>query len=577
MRILNQNQEDLLVLERNLLNDLQMALVSFGASKSDLDTLNQSIRQIDDLFLLVIVGEFNAGKSSFINALLGEHLLQEGVTPTTTQINIIRYSDQNQETLSDKNILVIGAPIPILNEISIVDTPGTNAVIRKHEEITSQFVPRSDLVLFVTSADRPLSESERAFLQQIRDWGKKLVIVLNKIDLLQNDEEVKQVEDFIKENAFILLGIQPDVFSVSSRLALQAKQGKPHLWHASHFDELEQHIKSSLDETERIRLKFLNPIGVGLNLNQRYYDVVQSRLNLLNDDWEVISSVERQLTLYREDMVHDFDYRMSDIENILFEMEQRGQNFFEEYLRIARIPDLLKKDRIQNAFKLDVIADVPQQIEAKINELIDWMVDRDFRQWQAVLEHLEKRKNAHEGKIIGDNFNTSFQYNREHLIESVANRAKRVVDGYDRHFEAENIAEGAQNAVAAAAAIEVGAVGLGTLIAVLASSLAADVTGILVAGAVAVLGLFVIPAKRRKANQELTEKLKNLREQLVSTLTTQFNHELDRSLERINTAISPYTRFVRSERDSLDQVNEELSQLQIHLMNLEKQIKQMTD
>lgn len=576
MRILNQNQEDLLLLERNLLNDLQMALVSFGASKSDLDTLNQSIRQIDDLFLLVIVGEFNAGKSSFINALLGEHLLQEGVTPTTTQINIIRYSDQNQETLSDKNILVIGAPIPILNEISIVDTPGTNAVIRKHEEITSQFVPRSDLVLFVTSADRPLSESERAFLQQIRDWGKKLVIVLNKIDLLQNDEEVKQVEEFIKDNAFTLLGIQPDVFSVSSRLALQAKQGKPHLWHASHFDELEQHIKSSLDETERIRLKFLNPIGVGLNLNQRYYDVVQSRLNLLNDDWEVISSVERQLVLYREDMEHDFDYRMSDIENILFEMEQRGQNFFEEYLRIARIPDLLKKDRIQNAFKLDVIADVPQQIEAKINELIDWMVDRDFRQWQAVLEHLEKRKNAHEGKIIGDNFNTSFQYNREHLIESVANRAKRVVDGYDRHFEAENIAEGAQNAVAAAAAIEVGAVGLGTLIAVLASSLAVDVTGVLVASAVAVLGLFVIPAKRRKANQELTEKLKNLREQLVSTLTTQFNHELDRNMERINTAISPYTRFVRSERDTLDQVNEELSQLQIHLMNLEKQIKQMT-
>jgi small GTP-binding protein len=576
MKILNKNQEDLLSLERNLLNDLQMALVSFGASKSDLDTLNQSIRQVDDLFLLVIVGEFNAGKSSFINALLGERLLKEGVTPTTTQINIIRYSDENQETLKDKNILVIGAPIPVLHEISIVDTPGTNAVIRKHEEITSQFVPRSDLVLFVTSADRPLSESERAFLQQIRDWGKKLVIVLNKIDLLQNDDEVEQVKDFIKDNSFALLGIQPEIFSVSSRLALQAKQGNPHLWHASHFEELEQHIKSSLDETERVRLKLLNPVGVGLNLNQRYYDIVQSRLNLLNDDWEVISSVERQLNLYKDDMVHDFDYRISDIENILFEMEQRGQNFFEEYLRIARIPDLLKKDRIQNAFKLEVIADVPQQIETKIQELIDWMVDRDFRQWQAVLEHLEKRKNAHEGKIIGDSFNTTFQYNREHLIESVANRAKRVVDGYDRHLESESIAEGAQNAVAAAAAIEVGAVGLGTLIAVLASSVAADVTGILVASAVAVLGLFVIPAKRRKANQDLTEKLKNLREQLVKTLSTQFNHELDRSLERINTAISPYTRFVRSERDSLDRVNEELSQLQIHLINLEKQIKQMT-
>ncbi len=575
MRILKQNQEDLLTLERNLLNDLQMALVSFGASKADLETLGQSIRQIDDLFLLVIVGEFNAGKSSFINALLGDNLLKEGVTPTTTQINIIRYHEEPQETITDRNILVIGAPIPMLKEISIVDTPGTNAIVRKHEEITSQFIPRSDLVLFVTSADRPLSESERAFLQQIRDWGKKLVLVLNKIDLLQNEDEVHQVENFISDNIRSLLGIQPEIFSVSSRLALQAKKGNPHLWHASHFEELEKHIQNSLDETERIRLKFLNPIGVGLNLNQRYADVVQSRLELLNEDWEVISSVERQLSLYKEDMRQDFDFRMADIENILYSMEQRGQIFFEEYLRIARIPDLLKKEKIQNAFKLEVIADVPQQIEEKIQEIIDWMVERDFRQWQAVLDHLDKRKNAHQGKIMGDNLNTSFQYNREHLIESVANRAKRVVDGYDRHIEAANIAEGAQNAVAAAAAIEVGAVGLGTLIAVLASSLAADVTGILVASAVAVLGLFVIPAKRRKANLELTQKIKMLREQLVATLNTQFNHEMDRSLERINAAIAPYTRFVRSEKESLDQVNEELSQLQIHLLNLDKQIKQM--
>ncbi|MDO9086651.1 MAG: dynamin family protein [Anaerolineaceae bacterium] len=575
MRILNQNQEDILSLERNLLNDLQMALVGFGASKEDLETLNQSIRQIDDLFLLVIVGEFNAGKSSFINALLGENLLKEGVTPTTTQINIIRYHDQNQETLTEKNILVIGAPIPILKEISIVDTPGTNAIVRKHEEITSQFVPRSDLVLFVTSADRPLSESERSFLQLIRDWGKKLVIVLNKVDLLQNDDEVQQIEKFIKENIQSLLGIQPEIFSVSSRLALQAKKGNPLLWNASHFEGLEKHIQSTLDEGERVRLKFLNPIGVGLNLNQRYTSVVKTRLDLLNADWEVINSVERQLTLYKDDMRHDFDYRMADIENILFAMEQSGQKFFEDYLRISRIPDLLRKERIQNAFKLEVIGDVPQQIEQKIHELIDWMVERDFRQWQAVLEHLDKRKNAHQGKIIGDNFNTSFQYNREHLIESVANRAKRVVDGYDRHIESANIAEGAQNAVAAAAAIEVGAVGLGTLIAVLATSLTADVTGILVASAVAVLGLFIIPAKRRKANLELTEKIKTLREQLIATLSTQFNHEIDRSLERIDSAIAPYTRFVRSEKDSLDQVNEELDQLQVHLLNLEKQVREM--
>ncbi len=71
------------------------------------------------------------------------------------------------------------------SDINIVDTPGTNAIHREHEAITREFVPRSDMVLFVTSADRPFTESERAFLQGIREWGKKIVVVLNKIDILE--------------------------------------------------------------------------------------------------------------------------------------------------------------------------------------------------------------------------------------------------------------------------------------------------------------------------------------------------------------------------------------------------------
>jgi predicted GTPase len=77
----------------------------------------------------------------------------------------------------------VNYPVEWLRDINIVDTPGTNAVIRKHEQITSEFVPRADLILFVTSADRPFTESERQFIERIRDWGKKVVFVVNKIDI----------------------------------------------------------------------------------------------------------------------------------------------------------------------------------------------------------------------------------------------------------------------------------------------------------------------------------------------------------------------------------------------------------
>ncbi len=73
----------------------------------------------------------------------------------------------------------------ILRQCHLVDTPGTNALDRSHEALTTHYVPRADLVLFVTSADRPFSESERVFLEQIREWGKKVVVAVNKIDILK--------------------------------------------------------------------------------------------------------------------------------------------------------------------------------------------------------------------------------------------------------------------------------------------------------------------------------------------------------------------------------------------------------
>lgn len=573
MQILSNIQEEVLLRERTVLSDLQLSLARFGSDLEDQETIKKSILQIDDLFLLVVVGEFNSGKSSFINALMGTKILKEGVTPTTNRINIIRYDDQPKETVLDNNTLLINAPIALLKEISIVDTPGTNAIIREHEVITNQFIPRSDMVLFVTSSDRPLSESERNFLQSIRDWGKKLVIVLNKIDLLQNDEEIDQVSKFIRDNTQTLLDIEPEIFPLSARSALMAKAGNPALWQTSRFESLEKHIQSTLDESGRIKLKFLNPLGVGLNLSIRYLKIIQSRLDLLNEDISMIENVDRQLAVHKEDMERDFNYRMADVENILFSMEQRGQTFFEENLRLARVPDLLNKNRIQKAFKDDVIADLPHQIEVKVNELIDWMVDRDFRQWKAVMDHLAVRNQTHQDKLIGDPINASFNLDRNHLIETVARDARQVVESYDHQNEAEAIADGAQGAVAAAAAIEVGAVGLGTLITILATTLTADVTGVLVAGAVAVLGLFVIPARRRKANKELTEKISTLRQQLSTSLQSRFNQEIKRSIERIDTAITPYTRFVRVEKQNLIDSNETITGLQQNMLDLQNQIE----
>jgi small GTP-binding protein len=177
------------------------------------------------LFLLVVVGEFNAGKTAFLNALLGERLLTEGVLPTTSQIQVLRYGDQKHEDRHRRRRARHPLPVAWLREINLVDTPGTNAVIQRHQEITEHFIPRSDLVLFVTSADRPFSESERLLLlERIRAWGKKIIVVVNKIDLIDDPADRQRIVDFVAENGAQLLGVTPRIFPVSARLALKAKE-----------------------------------------------------------------------------------------------------------------------------------------------------------------------------------------------------------------------------------------------------------------------------------------------------------------------------------------------------------------
>src|ERR671910_1708694 len=197
--ILSKREQELRAREQELLQRLATALERFGTdvATDDLRRFNEAREQLSGLFLLVIAGEFNSGKSSFINALLGERVLPEGVTPTTDRINVLRHAPEVSEQLGEAYLLERPHPADVLREISIVDTPGTNAIIRRHEELTRDFIPRADLVLFVTSAERPFTESERGFLEQIREWGKKIVFVINKIDILERPEDLAQVTGFV--------------------------------------------------------------------------------------------------------------------------------------------------------------------------------------------------------------------------------------------------------------------------------------------------------------------------------------------------------------------------------------------
>ena len=570
-KLLSTDQDELLREERKVLARLKGALVRFNAAAEHQSALDRSIEQLDEFFLLVIVGEFNSGKSAFINALVGASVAQEGVTPTTAQINVLQYGETASREVTNSNLHVITAPAPILRDIHIVDTPGTNAIIREHEAITAEFVPRSDLVLFVTSADRPFTETERAFLEQVRAWGKKVVIVINKIDIL-TPSQVDEVRAFVADSARVLLGFSPEIFPVSARLALKAKQGEPAAWPASRFEALESFIATSLDAPGRIHLKLLNPLGVGAALTDRHAVIVRERLALLADDFTTLEEVERQLGAYQEDLTRDFEFRMADIDKILLEMERRGHDYFDDTLRIGRMFDLLNRSRIQHGYEQKVVGDAPAQIERKVAELVDWLVAADLRQWQAVTTHLAERRRQYKDRIVGDD-SGQFHYDRTRLIDATTRETQRVVDSYDPRREAQTIADNARNAVAATAAAGAGALGLGTIVTLAASTAAADITGIVMASVLAAVGFFIIPAKRQKAKDEMRLKMADVRHRLTEALRKQLTDEIQGSGNRIREGIAPYSRFIRSEGDKLKLIDQELREIAASLAGLREKIE----
>lgn len=578
--ILTDEQAAYLRQEKESLAAVQALLKKMDLPRERLDLLQKAILQLDELFLLVIVGEFNAGKSALINALLGEKVLKEGATPTTSRVTLVKWGDQAKEQIVDENFAVVTYPLELLDSLNIVDTPGTNAIIREHERLTEEYVPRSDLVLFVTSADRPLTESERQFLERILTWGKKVVLVLNKADIFEDQAALEEVRAFILTHATAILKETPEFFPVSARLAQRAglesaAEISADLRSASRMDDLETYIHNTLDDSRRLRLKFNNPLGVADALVSQALEAVQAEQHTLKEDRETAAALEQVTVDFERELHAELAPRLAEVENILHRFEARGLDFFDNTMRLTKIGTLARGDQVRIQFEQQVLSDVPAQIEEQIQRMIDWLVQKDLREWQQVMNYLNRRQARYLEQIVGETGHAPDNRRRE-LLDSVGKTARTIVDTYDQNKEARELAANVEAAVAQTAMFEAGAVGLGALVTFVIASSTLDITGILAAGTLAIVGFFVIPYKRKQAKENFKEKMLTLRTTLLDALTEQFNHEAENAVSRIKDGIAPYTRFINAEQARLEQDVHALTDAQQQIGALQAQVDAVT-
>ena len=212
--------------EHEVITDLLDVLPRIETVGEDRITqVRDALFHADNPFLMVFVGPFSSGKSSILNALLSRDLLRVGPTPTTDRITILRWGEDSERMSSGGDVDTVFHPSPLLKKVSFVDTPGTESIFREHEQTTRKFLHRSDVVFMVLPSMQAMSAKNLEVLQELKQYGKNIIILINQSDLL-DDEQVDDVRQYVQEQSQSRLGYKPDVWFVSAKYGLAASEGR---------------------------------------------------------------------------------------------------------------------------------------------------------------------------------------------------------------------------------------------------------------------------------------------------------------------------------------------------------------
>lgn len=341
---------------------------------------------INEPFLFVVVGEVKSGKSSFINALLKVDVCKVDAAPCTDVVQKIEYSDEPSETLLSPHYKRIGVNAEILKTVAIVDTPGTNTVIEHHQEITQNFVPNSDLVLFVFPAKNPHTQSAWELLDYVSDeWKKNVVFVLQQADLARPEELEINIEK-TKEYA-IQRGINsPTVFTTSAILEIEDKVG-------SGFDEVRQFIHNTITGGNHLKLK----LNSSLDTAEQVINKTNSSLSQLNETLErdILFATKIKLRLKTGEKHSTYEIKslvdrlVSNYDKITYEVKDE----FEEGLSIVSLfkrtfgAIFNKESSIKNW-----IEQLQKRFEAKLKSSLEQIADDGAKHFlngiRQLLQHL---------------------------------------------------------------------------------------------------------------------------------------------------------------------------------------------
>ena len=370
-KLINQNLQAYRAQVDEIIKDLHELTIRIG-NEELAQTVSGLRNRIHEPFMFVIVGEVKAGKSSFINALLdtGKEVARVAPQPMTDTIQQIIYGEEEETIQINPFLKKILLPVEILKEIAIVDTPGTNTIVEHHQEITEDFIPASDLIVFVFEAKNPYRQSAWQFFDFIHaDWRKKVIFVLQQKDLMP-PEDLEVNRKGVWEHAEKKGINQPRVFTVSAKQELEGLKAE------SGFEPVRQYINENITGGKAPILKLQNSVETSLNIHERIGQGLELRKAQYQADVEFRQDIHETLEKQETKSLKQVDVLVENLlagySRITRQKEDElstGLSFFSLLRRTFASVFSKKasaKDWLENLAK-EMEADLNQELKTKLN------------------------------------------------------------------------------------------------------------------------------------------------------------------------------------------------------------------
>ncbi len=569
-----------------------------GVSPDDLQKLQDAIQHVSGLFSLVVLGEFNSGKSTLINALLGTHLLPEGATPTTDRIHMITHGPVAAIVRRGDDIVEWTYPAEWLRALYLVDTPGTNTIFRQHEERARRFIHRGDILFFLIAANHPFAETDRLYMDLLREFGAKTVLVVSQTDRLGGTDELAQVLAYVRDTARRLFGVDLPVVPVSARLAFQAAEAtdpgeRRALQAESGMDRIWEIIRRETSAESRARQSLLTSLRVGQWLLNRYRPLVEAQLAQWQEDIEFVGNIEAQLATYQSEAIGRLPLLTARLDATIAQIGERAQQSLQEDYSLGnvgreiarhllRIPFLSgpPREEKEGALTRFLQVDVPEQLGCLLHD-VDASVRREGEAMvrdtvQHVNRYLSPARPALTSRMIGEirvpASETSPSAELEEATKGLeqALRESELVPFVQRWTA---LARGAWwRTIAWEVVVLVAALALSYYVRTFVPAEERTqlyiwiVAGALVLGS---LALALLPLRRAWARRILHRAIARLQKALQTRITQRVQRQVQRYRDTAETAIAPFGRLVRTEEARLHQNVARINEVEASMLSLE--------